>query len=1203
MPHLLLEKWRDDPDFLSLAGNVPEEKSAQLVTGLEGSQRSLLIAAVYQRADTAALILTADMARAERLFEEMKSLLPREEVSIFPPRDFFYAEEILSQSTEISRQRLQVMEKLARGRKILIITPVAALLGRLVPPEHWKGQHLYLKKGDTVEWKDLLAKLVVMGYERAELTESEGFFSVRGDIIDIFPFHTPWPVRLSFFAEELESLRCFDASTQRTRDHLEEIHIFPAREIVLDEAVMQAGSRALRAEMELTVKQLKKKKMEEAADRLRTRVENKLLKLESGGSFDGMEQYMAYFYPEAAVLADYLPSQSLFFWDEPERVEAEASSLTSELQEYQTGLLLQGDILPGQVKCHVDLKDILSASSLRVIAFTAFSRNIPYLSIAAAVNIQARSTPSFLGRLDLLQEELQNWWSQRHDVFLVCEGEGRAEELQRLLSEHGLSVYSGEAERQALVDLKDKSLGLVLQQQDTHHAPHAATTRKNRIPRKGLALLQGHLENGFIIPALKLTVLVDREIMPGRRKKKRWTQQAEKKSALLDFQELKVGDLVVHEQHGIGRYMGMRTLDVDGVTRDFFYIKYSGEDKLFLPVDQLDNLQKYVGGEGRPPRIYSLGGQEWARVKNRVRASVQELAKDLLSLYAEREATPGFAFSPDHPWQSEFEDRFPFEETPDQLRTISEVKADMERGHPMDRLLCGDVGYGKTEVALRAAFKAVMDGKQVAFLVPTTILGQQHYNNFKERFRGFPVEIDLLSRFRSAKQQRELIKRLAAGVTDIVIGTHRLLSKDVVFKDLGLLIIDEEHRFGVRHKEKLKMLRHEMDVLSMTATPIPRTLHMAVSGARDLSIINTPPENRYPVQTYVVEYSDNLVREAIQRELHRGGQIYYVYNRVQTIDRWAQKIQELAPDARIGVGHGQMAEQELEKVMGSFLRGEYDILVSTTIVEAGLDIANVNTMIIYDADHFGLAQLYQLRGRVGRSNRLAYCYLTYRRDKVMTEDAAKRLQAIKEFTELGSGFKIALRDLEIRGAGNILGPEQHGFMVAIGYELYCRLLEQAIEMMQGKGETREKISAPRLDLQVNAYLPSSYVPNQQQKIELYRRIATLHTKEELQEMAAELKDRYGRLQAPVENLLLVMHLRQLARAKEVETIEQQKDLTLLRFSEQKKFAGEHLWKLVNSNRRYLSLHAGKKVTLKVKFARQPEKQYLQFIIKLLENVV
>ena len=718
---------------------------------------------------------------------------------------------------------------------------------------------------------------------------------------------------------------------------------------------------------------------------------------------------------------------------------------------------------------------------------------------------------------------------------------------------------------------------------------------------RSINIIPGRLENGFVMPALKLAVLVDKEILPGYRKKRRWAAP-KSKNALRDFQELKMGDLVVHEQHGIGRYMGIRTMDVDGVTRDYLYIKYAKEDKLYLPVEQIDILQRYVGGEGHPPKVSSLGGQKWARVKSRVRASVQELARDLLSLYAAREAVKGYAFLPDQPWQQEFEERFPYEETPDQLRAIEEVKADMEKERPMDRLLCGDVGYGKTEVALRAAFKAVIDGKQVAFLVPTTILAQQHYENFLERFKGFPMKVELLSRFRSPREQKRVIGELKAGVADIVIGTHRLLSRDIGFKDLGLLIIDEEHRFGVRHKEKLKMLRQEVDVLSMTATPIPRTMHMAISGARDLSVIDTPPENRYPVQTYVVEYSQNLIKEALQRELNRGGQVYFIYNRIQTIEKWAAKLQEMVPGARIVAAHGQMPEQKLAEVMHKFLVGEYDILVSTTIVEAGLDIPNVNTMVVYDADYFGLAQLYQLRGRVGRSNRLAYCYLTYRKDKVMSGDAVKRLQAIKEFTELGSGFKIALRDLEIRGAGNILGPEQHGSMIAVGYELYCRLLQQAIETMKGKNIPVQQKAEPRIDLKISAYLPSSYVVNQQQKIELYRRIAALEKKEDLQDMAAELKDRYGHLQPPVENLLLVMRLRQLAREKEVEAIEQQKGVTVIKFLKEKHFQSEQLWQVVNKNRRYLSLLSGKGVTLKVRASQEGEKDYLRYLITILEQI-
>ena len=1039
-----------------------------------------------------------------------------------------------------------------------------------------------------------------MGYERADLTESEGFFSVRGDIIDIFPFYTPWPVRISFFDEEVETLSYFHPETQRSLEPKDSFLLLPAREVILNAESLQIGSKFLREEMEKTVQQLKNKQQDEVADRLRSRVESHLARLENTGYFEGMEQYITYFYLEPAVLTDYFPKEGLLFWDDPEAVTSEADSLLKELRDYQAGLLLQGDILPQQVEVCWSLKEILQRNSLSLVALTAFFRSVPYVTISESTNIQARLLPSFMGRLDLLQEELESWWSNGYEVFLMCDGEKRADEMKRLLGEHGLTVsYHPESEVLLRMTGKEKKLSLG-KKGELAPLPGEKTIGRLKAERS-IKIVTGRLENGFIIPSLKIVIVVDKEILPAQRKKKRWAKEREK-GTLREFQELKTGDLVVHEQHGIGRYMGMRTMEVDGVTRDYLYIKYAGEDKLYLPVEQIDALQKYMGGDGRPPKVSSLGGQEWNRIKNRVKASVQDLARDLLSLYAAREAVTGHAFSPDHPWQAEFEERFPYEETQDQLRSIQEVKADMESSRPMDRLLCGDVGYGKTEVALRAAFKAVTDGKQVAFLVPTTILAQQHYENFLERFKGFPVQIELLSRFRSPAEQRRVIKGLKAGVVDIVVGTHRLISKDISFKDLGLLIIDEEHRFGVRHKEKLKMFRQEVDVLSMTATPIPRTLHMALSGARDLSIIDTPPENRYPVQTYVVEYSDHLIKEAIQRELHRGGQVYFIYNRIQTIEKWAERLRELIPEAKIAWAHGQMPEQELEKVMHKFMRHEYDILVSTTIVEAGLDIPNVNTMVVYDADHFGLAQLYQLRGRVGRSNRLAYCYLTYRKDKVMTEDAVKRLQAIKEFTELGSGFKIALRDLEIRGAGNILGPEQHGYMMAVGYELYCRLLEQAIETMKGKKVEAPREFEPRIDLNINAYLPSSYVPNQQQKIELYRRIATLENKQELQDMADELKDRYGRLQQPVENLLLVMRLRQLSREKGVESIEQQKAQTIIKFQKERKFQSELLWQLVSRYRRNLSLHAGKGVSLKIKDLQVQEKQYLKFLVQILEEV-
>jgi len=1174
LPYNLLEKWRDDPSFLSLQ-SLSLKKSAHLVTGLEGSQRSFFIAALFAGAPSASLLLTADMARAEKLFEDIKGFLPPSTVFLFPPKDFFYYGEVLTQSKEILQQRLKVLEKLALKERILVIAPAASLLGKMTPAPYWSRLQFHLKAGTKIPWKTFLGKLVEMGYERKELTESEGSFSVRGDIVDIFPFYTPWPVRISFFDDEVETLRYFHPESQRSLEMLDSLVIMPARELILTEEVLEEGGKRLREELDRATAQFKSKKQEEAAYRLRTRVENHLAKLENFGYLEGGEQYLSYFYPEAAALTDYFPEDGLLFWDDPEAVVSEAESLLKELREYQAALMLQGDILPGQSEICWDLKEVLQRCNLNLIALTTFTRTVPYVQITGLTNIRARHQASFMGRLDLLQEELNSWWSEGYEVFLICDGPKNAEVMERLLKDHGVGVsYIGE------YPIYEKS-----------------TARA----KKGVKILLGRLENGFIIPSLKLVVLLDREILPTPRKKKGW-RAAREKGPLREPQDFQVGDLVVHEQHGIGKYMGMRTMEVDGVTRDYLYIKYAGEDKLYLPVEQIDALQKYIGGDGRPPKLSSLGGQEWNRIKNRVKASVQELARDLLALYAAREAIKGYSFSPDHPWQAEFEARFPYEETPDQLRAIQEVKADMESIRPMDRLLCGDVGYGKTEVALRAAFKAVTDGKQVAFLVPTTILAQQHYENFVERFKGFPVKIELLSRFRSPGEQKKVLKGLKAGVVDIVVGTHRLISKDVVFKDLGLLIIDEEHRFGVRHKEKLKMMRQEVDVLSMTATPIPRTLHMALSGARDLSIIDTPPENRYPVQTYVVEYSDNLIKEVIQRELNRKGQVFFIYNRVQTIDKWELHLRRLIPEAKIAVAHGQMPEQELSRVMHKFLRGEYDILVSTTIVEAGLDIPNVNTMIVYDADHFGLAQLYQLRGRVGRSNRLAYCYLTYRKDKVMSEDAVKRLQAIKEFTELGSGFKIALRDLEIRGAGNILGPEQHGYMMAVGYELYCRMLEQAIEMMKGKKQKPAKEYEPKIDLKVNAFLPSSYVPNQQQKIELYRRIATLESKEEIEDMAAELKDRYGRLQPPVENLLLAVRLRQLSREKGVETIEQQKGQTLIKFKAEREFQSADLWELVNRYRRSLTLHAGKNVVIKIRDLFGGEKEYLEFLIQVLEEI-
>jgi transcription-repair coupling factor (superfamily II helicase) len=715
--------------------------------------------------------------------------------------------------------------------------------------------------------------------------------------------------------------------------------------------------------------------------------------------------------------------------------------------------------------------------------------------------------------MNVLKSEVSRWMKSGLHVVFVAATKERADHLERVLAD-----YRIEADR-------------------------AEQYAQTKVPQ----ILVANLSSGFELPLHHLVVVVETEVFTAKRKHRRARADMSDAERIKSYQELHVGDYVVHVNHGIGKYQGIRTLDVDGRHQDYLYLTYAGNDSLYVPVHQIDQIQRYVGSGEKEPKLYHLGGSEWQKVKNRVSRTVKDIAEDLVKLYAKRESTPGHAFAADTPWQTDFENLFPYEETPDQLRAIADIKRDMERSRPMDRLLCGDVGYGKTEVAVRAAFKAVMDGKQVAVLVPTTILAQQHYETFKERFAGFPATIDMLSRFRTRKESQACVKGLKDGSVDIVIGTHRLLQKSIQFKDIGLLIVDEEQRFGVTHKERLKQLRANVDCLTLTATPIPRTLHMSMMGVRDLSVIETPPENRFPVQTYVVEYNEGLLREALERELGRGGQVYFVYNQVQSIHHMAERVSQLVPDARIAVAHGQMGEDELERVMLDFLEGEIDVLVTTTIIETGLDISNVNTLIVHDADRFGLSQLYQLRGRVGRSNRIAYAYFTYHRDKVLSEVAEKRLSAIKEFTELGSGFKIAMRDLSIRGAGNLLGAEQHGFINSVGFDMYSEMLAQAVREL--RGEQAEQAAEPNLDLPVEAYLPDTYISDAAQKIAMYKRFKHVKTPLEADDLEEELEDRFGDLPREVRNLLQVTRLKSLAARAGVDQISTHGAETAVRFGQ------------------------------------------------------
>lgn len=1165
----LLEQWPRESSFLELAqGTADRSDFRATVTGLDGSARTFFMAGLAAHCRRPSLIITGDAARAEKVYEDLLAFLPRDRVGLLPARELFITTDILSQSLEQRQLRLNFLERLYQGEQGIFIAPFTALITRMIPPDIWKRMILELRTGKMINRETLLRHLVDLGYERAPLIEGRGQFSARGAIIDIYPFGRELPLRVELFEDLIESIRLFDPETQRSTGQLDRAGVLPACELILPGPLFEEGEQRLRREMEETVAMLRRRGEKEIAAKLKTNVEHHLTRLAQPGGLDVLSSYFSFFYPAGATLLDYLPPEFIVFIDEPAAILEKAASLRGELENHSSSFFLHGELLPGQLDFFGDEKELLAGAHCPLIRCTLFPEPTGGLNPGREFRLESKSAPYYRGQWELLKSDFQNWIKHSYRVCFLAGTPERGAALLKGLQEIDLPV-TGTLDR-----------------------PWAAD------PAAPAQMITAGLEEGFILPCLRVAVVTEHNLVPRRRRKKRLSHKEGVR--LRDYRELAVGDYVVHEQHGIGKYLGLSTLEIQGIQRDYLLVKYQGTDKLYIPVDQIELIQKYIGAEGKAPRLHSLGSGEWHRLKSKVNASVQELARELLSLYAARQATLGYPFSVDHPWQLEFESRFPYEETPDQLQAISEVKVDMEKPQPMDRLICGDVGYGKTEVALRAAFKVAMEGKQAALLVPTTVLAQQHYRTFRERFADFPIRVAQLSRFVPPAKQKGILQDLAAGRVDIIIGTHRLLSRDVRFHDLGLLIIDEEQRFGVRHKEKLKQIRLDVDVLAMTATPIPRTMHLSLVGARDLSVIETPPENRYPVQTFVVEYSEHLVREAIQRELNREGQVYFVFNRVEGISAMAERIQAMFPKVPMAVGHGQMSEASLETIMSEFLEGKYKILISTTIIEAGLDIPNVNTLIVYEADKFGLAQLYQLRGRVGRSNRLAYAYLTYRKEKIISETAKKRLQAIKEFTELGSGFKVALRDLEIRGAGNILGAEQHGFMVAVGFDLYCRLLEQAVAAV--KNEKKPEPLSTRLDLNINAYLPASYVTNQDQKIGFYQRIYTLNSEEELSEVEQELRDRYGSPPAPVKNLLAVAGLGLLARQLGIELIQQQKNMVMINVNPAQKFDSRGLWSIIGATRSKITLSAGKTLTFKVKIEGETSSlipELAQFLRQLL----
>ncbi|MBA4495817.1 transcription-repair coupling factor [Paenactinomyces guangxiensis] len=1161
----LIHILRQDNDFQSTVVGLERNLKEQLVAGLTGTARMLYVAALVHESKRPVLLVTHNLNQAQKAAEDLQEFLPKEEVLLYPANELVTTEIALA-SHETLGERVDVLSRLSQGFSGVLIVPFAGMRKLFPPKRVFKQNHLSLKVGEEKPIDPLVEHLVKIGYQRVDMVEKSGEFSVRGGIVDIYPPNFSQPVRIEWFDDEVDSIRPFSVSDQRSIGKWEEIIVPPAKELFASsDALYQAGERVEK----LLQERLMSVKDPVLKEKLAESVGWDIEQLKTGTLFTGIYKYIERIYPDCESLLGFMPQESVMILDEPTRIAESAKQMEREEGEWQTALLQQGEFLP-QLKISLSYDDVILKNNHQRIYLSLFMRQIPGVQPQNIIQMMCRSMQQFHGQMHVLKGEWDRWQKSRFKVIFTASTAERLERLERVLADYGMEVQR---------------------------------ERAGNPPLPGRPIIRvGSLQNGFEMNGIRLAVVTEEEVFTQKQRRTRRTVKLDHAEKIKDYQELKPGDYVVHVNHGIGRYIGIETLNVGGLHKDYLHVQYAGNDKLYVPVEQIDQIQKYVGSEDRTPKVYSLGGSEWSKVKNKVRTSVQDIAQDLIELYAKRQQAKGFAFSGDTPYQKEFEAMFPYEETPDQLRSIEEIKGDMERVQPMDRLLCGDVGYGKTEVAIRAAFKATMDGKQVAVLVPTTILAQQHYETFRERFADYPVQIRVLSRFRSRKEQKETIEGLKNGTVDIVIGTHRLLSKDIVYKDLGLLIIDEEQRFGVKHKEKIKQIKHNIDVLTLSATPIPRTLHMAMMGVRDLSVIETPPENRFPVQTYVLEYSAALVREAIERELARGGQVYFLYNQVHNIDQMAEQIRMLVPEARVAVAHGQMAESELEKVMLDFLDGEFDVLVSTTIIETGVDIPNVNTLIIYDADKMGLSQLYQLRGRVGRSNRIAYAYFTYQRDKVLSEAAEKRLQAIKEFTELGSGFKIAMRDLSIRGAGNLLGAEQHGHIASVGFELYSQMLKEAVSELQGKNQ-QEQPPEPQIELTVDAYLPSEYIRDEKQKIELYKKIRAVTTLQEVTDLEEEIEDRFGDLPEPVQNLLRVARIRAYAIRYGVETIEQKgTEISLKLHPEQnEKIDGQKLFRIAQEFPGKIRLSSGQRigVTFKIKgmSSRAALEMVEQFLIK------
>jgi transcription-repair coupling factor (superfamily II helicase) len=1070
----ILKKAEASDNFQKLRKLIQSDQKKAEVSGLVGSGKSLFLAYLRREFDSPFLVITSHPDESWKIYEDLVSFLGEEEVRLFPGWEILPYEFKIPHSEVIGR-RLECLYDLITEKNPIIVTTIRACLEKTLLPEELKQRSITLKVKENEEIEHLSRQLLGLGFKRFPQVEEIGTFSIRGGILDVFPYSSSDPIRIEFFGDLIESIRTFAVSDQRSLQKIDSALILPKREVLLgDEDLEKYLSRLKKGE----------------AERLRE-------KLRFTDEVPGLEWLATLFGLPQAHIGDYLSEDSIVFLDEPAVMEGELDLIKEETEKLFNQAGGKGEAVPDPQKLW-EVRDgfFQKLTTFRIIEHLSFGQK------KSSINLGMREPEVFGGNVDLLKGAVKNYLNDNQKIFVFCDNTGQRDRLMELLGLYGERI---------------------------------TWEVKN-------------LSGGFTLPEIGLAVLTDHQIFSRyfwHRRKRRFNEGM----ALSSYSALQMGDFAVHLDHGIGRYAGLETLEVDERKRECLKLVYEGGDKLYVPIEEFNRVHKFVGKEGAPG-LSKLGGTAWENIKKRTKKAIQDMAQDLIGLYAERKAVPGSTFSPDTVWQKELEASFIYEETPDQLAAIDAVKKDMEQSIPTDRLICGDVGYGKTEVAVRAAFKAVMDGKQVAILVPTTILAFQHHFTFSERLKSFPVRVEMLSRFKNPGEQKKIIEEMKEGKVDIVIGTHRLIQRDVQFKDLGLLIIDEEQRFGVAQKEKIKKLRRLVDVITLTATPIPRTLQLSLFGARDMSIINTPPKDRLPIQTEIALFDKKLITDAVRREVDRGGQVYFVHNRVQTIEAMYRFLSQLVPQIRIAVAHGQMEEKLLEKVMMDFLNLRYDLLLVTSIIESGIDMPNVNTIILDRADRFGLAQLYQLRGRVGRSNVRAYAYLLIPKVKTLTPSARKRLKALEQFTQLGSGFHLALRDLEIRGAGNLLGPQQHGFIEEVGFDLYCRLLDEAVKEL--KGEKVEVLPEVKLQFDLDVYIPESYIPDSQQRVEIYRKLSEAKSPEEVGEVETELIDRFGNPPPEVEDLLNLTIIRISASHLGIFRISMKEDHLTLEFSKDKR---------------------------------------------------